>query len=270
MRPGHLLACARALCGASQASSLSLSFPHKSVLGHRPRKSDAPPQAERVKAMKILSGPLSMFGAKVEIAAREKAINFALVMVPFDPARGYDPKHPDVLRINPKRQVPVLIDGDLELFDSTQIFEYLEDLKPHPALWPAEPAARARARQLELCSDEVYFPHVIRLMGLEQTPDDQAARTARDGASQYYRDMERTLAGKEFLAGAYSFADIAFYMAQLFGARKGAPMTRETPQLLGWRDRMTARPAVRKVAGEMAAFLASIRYPVPDFLQGVR
>jgi glutathione S-transferase len=81
--------------------------------------------------MKILSGPLSMFGAKVEIAAREKAINFELVMVPFDPARGYEPKHTDVLRINPKRQVPVLIDGDLELFDSTQIFEYLEDLKPH-------------------------------------------------------------------------------------------------------------------------------------------
>jgi glutathione S-transferase len=108
-----------------------------------------------MKVMKILSGPLSMFGAKVEIAAREKAINFELVMVPFDPTRGYEPKHTDVLRINPKRQVPVLIDGDLELFDSTQIFEYLEDLKPHPALWPAEPAARARARQLELLSDEV-------------------------------------------------------------------------------------------------------------------
>jgi glutathione S-transferase len=78
------------------------------------------------------------------------------------------------------------------------------------------------------------------------------------------------LAGKEYLAGAYSFADIAFYMAQLFGARKGAPMTLETPQLLDWRDRMTSRPAVRKVAGEMTAFLDSIGYPVPDFLQGLR
>ena len=65
--------------------------------------------------MKLLSGPLSMFGAKVEIAAREKDIEFELVMVPFDPARGYEPKHPDVSRINPKRQVPVLIDGDHHL-----------------------------------------------------------------------------------------------------------------------------------------------------------
>ena len=63
--------------------------------------------------MKIISGPLSMFGAKVEMAAHEKGIDFELVMVPFSQRRGYDPKHPDVLRINPKRQVPVLIDGDL-------------------------------------------------------------------------------------------------------------------------------------------------------------
>jgi glutathione S-transferase len=216
--------------------------------------------------MKILSGPLSMFGAKVEIAAREKGIPFELVMVPFDPARGYEPKHPDVLRINPKRQVPVLIDGDLELFDSTQIFEYLEDLKPHPALWPAQAAPRARARRLEHCSDEVYFPHIIRLMMLEEAPDDAAAAAARNAAAVYCREMEQSLGDQEYLAGSYSFADIAFYMAQLFGARKGAPMTDETPRLLAWRARMTSRPAVRKVAGAMADYLVSIGRPVPDFL----
>jgi len=216
--------------------------------------------------MKIFSGPLSMFGAKVEIAAHEKGIDFELVMVPFDWARGYDPKHPDVVRINPKRQVPVLIDGELELFDSTQIFEYLEDLKPLPALWPTQRSERALARKLEHCSDEVYFPHIIRLMGLEETPDDPAAKAARDAAATYYRQMEQVLAGREFLAGTYSFADIAFYMAQLFGARKGAPMTGETPNLLAWRDRMTTRPAVRKVAGAMARYLASIDRPVPSFL----
>jgi glutathione S-transferase len=216
--------------------------------------------------MKIFSGPLSMFGAKVEIAAREKNIDFELVMVPFDPALGYEPKHPDVVRINPKRQVPVLIDEGLELFDSTQIFEYLEDLKPSPALWPREPVARAHARLLELRSDEVYFPHIIRLMALEETPNDPAAKTARDAAAQYYRDMEKLLSAREFLGGTYSFADIAFYMAQFFGARKGAPMTKETPNLLAWRDRMTLRPAVRKVVGAMAGYLVSIGRPVPDFV----
>ncbi len=91
-------------------------------------------------------------------------------MVPFEMKVLYEPKHPEVVRINPKRQVPVLIDGDLELFDSTQIFEYLETLKRDPALWPAEPRARARARLLEHKSDEVYFPHIVRLMTDPKAP----------------------------------------------------------------------------------------------------
>lgn len=219
--------------------------------------------------MKIYSGPLSMFGAKVEIAALEKSIPFELVMVPYDPKRGYNPRHPDVLRINPKRQVPVLIDGDLELFDSTQIFEYLEDLKPTPPLWPGDAKARARARQLEHRSDEIYFPYIIQLMGLEHKPDDPLAVAARNGAGRYYQAMEEAIGAHDYLAGDYSFADIAFYMAQLFGHRKGAPMTGETPKLLAWRARMTARPAVAQVAGAMAAYLVSIGRPVPEFLAGI-
>ena len=125
--------------------------------------------------MKLYSGPLSMFGAKAEIAAHEKALEVELVMVPFEMATLYQPKHPEVLRINPKRQVPVLVDGDLDLFDSTQIFEYFETIAPQPALWPAEPKARARARLLEHKADEVYFPPIVRLMGLQATPDDPAA-----------------------------------------------------------------------------------------------
>ena len=47
--------------------------------------------------MKIITGPLSMFGAKVEIVAHEKGIAFERVPVPFSQQRGYDPKHPDFL-----------------------------------------------------------------------------------------------------------------------------------------------------------------------------
>ncbi len=220
--------------------------------------------------MKLYSGPLSMFGAKAEIAAREKRLDVELIMVPFEMKRLYEPKHPEVLRINPKRQVPVLIDdgpgGDLEIFDSTQIFEYFETVKPEPALWPAEPKARARARLLEHKSDEVYFPHIIRLMGLQGTPDDPAAIVARDGAARFYDEMEHILGEQEWLAGSYSYADIAFYMAQLFGARMGAPMTDAHPKLHAWRDRMSARPAVGQVAGAMGRYLLSQGRTLPPFL----
>jgi len=213
--------------------------------------------------MKLYSGPLSMFGAKAEIAAREKELDFELVMVPFEMKTLYEPKHPEVLRINPKRQVPVLIDGDLELFDSTQIFEYLEMLKPEPALWPADLKARARARLLEHKSDEVYFPHIVRLMS------DPKAPGAHETAARFYDEMERTLGDRQWLAGTYSYADIAFYMAQLFGARMGAPMTDAHPRLQEWRERMGARPPVREVAGTMGRYLLSIGRKLPEFLAKV-
>lgn len=215
----------------------------------------------------LYSGPLSMFGAKAQIAALEKGAAFKLVMVPFDFDRLYTPKHPEVLRIHPRQQVPVLVHGALEIFDSTQIFEYLEDLYPDPPLWPRDREARARARLLELQADEVYFPHVVRLMGLQDDLGSDQAQAAISACMAYYRQMEELLSGREWLAGTFGYADIAFYMAALFGERQGAPVTAGTPRLLAWRDRMTARPAVRQVAGAMGDWLASVGRPVPAFLR---
>ena len=216
--------------------------------------------------MILYSGPLSMFGAKVQIAMLEKGIDFELVMVPYDRSSGYQPRHPEVLRVNPKQQVPVLIDGDVEIFDSTQIFEYLEDMHPARPLWPRVSAARAIARQLEMKSDEVYFPHIIRLMGLQDRHDDPAAIAAREAASRYYLEMEARLADRQWLAGDYTFADIAFYMAALFGERMGAVVGQGTPKLLAWRERMTSRPAVLPVVSAMAGYLSSQGRPVPAWL----
>jgi glutathione S-transferase len=106
-------------------------------------------------------------------------------------------------------------------------------------------------------------------MGLQAAPDDPAAIAARHGASRYYREMEALLADREFLATTYSYADIAFYMAQLFGARMTAAMDESTPRLLEWRDRMTARAAVAQVVGPMAEYIVSLGRPLPDFLSAL-
>lgn len=225
--------------------------------------------------IQLYSGPLSMFGAKAQIAALEKQIDTVLIMVPFEMKALYEPKHPDVLRINPKRQVPVLRHrgpwGDLEIFDSTQIFEYFEDLAPEPPLWPASPAERARARLLELKSDEVYFPHVIRLMSLQDKIDDPAAVAARAGARAFYAELEQLLDdGRPWLAGdGFTYADIAFYMAQIFGDRMGARIPAEHVRLLAWRGRMGERDSVRQVAGAMARYLIGENRRVPDFMQAL-
>lgn len=225
--------------------------------------------------IRLYSGPLSMFGAKAQIALLEKGLEADVVMVPFEMKALYEPKHPEVLRINPKRQVPVLVHGEVEIFDSTQIFEYLEDLCPAPPLWPRDIAGRARARLLELQSDEVYFPHIIRLMGLQDTPDDPAAIAAREGAAQFYARMDALLGDDRpwlasGLAGAaFSYADIAFYMAQLFGERMGAPIPAEAARLIAWRTRMGERASVRQVAGAMGRWLLGIGRPLPAFLRAL-
>ena len=116
-------------------------------------------------------------------------------------------------------------------------------------------------------SDEVFFPHVIRLMGLQHDMQCAAAVAACSACARFFDEMERALVERDFLAGTYSFADIAFYMAYVFADRKGAVMTDATPRLVAWRGRVGARAAVRKVVGPMMDFLASQGRPVPVFLQ---
>src|SRR6266478_4020831 len=126
--------------------------------------------------MKLYSAPLSLFARKVEIALYEKSLPFEREMVAFTQATGYSPKHPDVLAANPKGQVPVLVDGDLTLFDSTLIFEYLEDAYPAPPLYPAGAKPRARCRLLELTADEILLPSLRLLMHRSEPPHPDAQR----------------------------------------------------------------------------------------------
>ena len=217
--------------------------------------------------IRLFSAPLSMFAMKAQIAALEKGLAVEIVVVPFTDDHRYLPKHPDVVRINPKHQVPVLVHHDLEIFDSTQILEYLEDLAPTPPLWPRDVRERARARLLEHKSDEVFFPQIIRLMSIQDALEGEPAMSARRAALAYYAQMDCLLSGRAWLAGEYSFADIAFFMAQVFAERLGAPMTDQSPRLLAWRDRMIARPAVMQVMGPLKTYLADHERPVPAFLE---
>lgn len=52
----------------------------------------------------------------------------------------------ELLRHSPAGKVPILVDGETVVWDSLAILEYLAER--HPALWPAERGARARARSL--------------------------------------------------------------------------------------------------------------------------
>lgn len=217
--------------------------------------------------IRLFTGPLSMFGMKVEIALREKGLEFDRVSVPFDFSKGYAPKHPEVVSLNPKHQVPVLVEDDLALFDSTQIFEYLEERTPLPPLWPRDRRARAEARLLELQSDEIYFPHIVKLMGLQKQLGSPVAAEAIRCAEEFTARMDKRLGSKEFFFEAFSYVDIAFYMALLFGERLGAPLSSSHSNISRWRSRVSSRPTVQASLAPMIAFLKANRGSVPEYIK---
>lgn len=221
--------------------------------------------------MRLLSGPLSLFGSKAEIALREKALAFTLERVPFSLALRYSPKHPDVVASNPKAQIPVLFDGATTVWDSTQIFEYLEHRYPMPPLWPSDPAARAIARQAEHHSDEVLFPLIARLMSRETGADARAATVVTLGS--HWEALDRTLEQAPHIAGPFSYADIAVYLTLMFATLLGGGASDNLPALTGWRDRIAARPAVDRVCSDIVDYVAKRRVPnaaaIRPFAKGV-
>ncbi|MFC3077267.1 glutathione S-transferase family protein [Phenylobacterium terrae] len=214
--------------------------------------------------MKLYTGPVSMFGAKVLIAAAEKGIRLDVEMVPYQPRTFTYVGHPEVDRINPKRQVPVLIDQGLEIFDSTVICEYFEDLFPEPPLWPAEPRSRAAARLAELRADEIWFPKLRQLGQFVRDPTSTEAVEARALAMDAYREMDAALGDRTWMAGVFSYADIAAYTAFLTAAFFGL-RPEGLPRLSAWRDRMEARPSARAARDGILSYLAeqNIRLPEP-------
>jgi glutathione S-transferase len=78
------------------------------------------------------------------IAMRVAGIAFAETVISLD-----DPEFkPTLLKVSPAGRVPALEDGDVQVWESLAILEYLAEKFPAAALWPADPKARAHARAI--------------------------------------------------------------------------------------------------------------------------
>src|SRR6202047_418775 len=93
-----------------------------------------------IKLYDFLSCP---YGQKVRIVLAEKALTYDLVNVDLT---QHENRKPDFLRLNPFGRVPVLVDDDTTIYDSTIINEYLDDEYPEPPVLPAIGSRALRAR----------------------------------------------------------------------------------------------------------------------------
>jgi hypothetical protein len=78
-----------------------------------------------VTPIKPYAGPLSLYSRKVEIALEEKGLSFEGVTLPFRNRPASRQNIAMCSGLNPKGQVPVMIDNDLALYDSSLILDYL-------------------------------------------------------------------------------------------------------------------------------------------------
>ncbi|HVO22578.1 MAG TPA: glutathione S-transferase family protein, partial [Candidatus Margulisiibacteriota bacterium] len=97
--------------------------------------------------VKIIGSYLSPYVRKVLVVLHLKGITYEIdPIIPFMGDERFS-------KLSPLRRIPVLIDDQVTLADSTVICEYLEDRYPSPPLYPRGAVARARARWFEEFAD---------------------------------------------------------------------------------------------------------------------
>ncbi len=195
--------------------------------------------------IKLYHSPASTNSRKVRIALIEKGLEFE--RVPIDLGKK-EQKTPEYLKIHPFGQVPALDDEGFVVYDSTVINEYLEDEYPYPPLMPKDSDGRARARLMEDFRDNhfnIAFIRIFREMRgkPENERDPKAIDAAKAEIANYFERLDRELQGKEYLAGEFSLADIAF-MANLDLIEKfDIQIDPKNKNVLAWIARLKARPS---------------------------
>ena len=111
----------------------------------------------------------SAFCLKVRMAMQAKGLSFREVEV--TPGIG----QVSLFRLSGQRQVPVLVDGDDVVSDSSAICRYLEEMRPEPALIPADPKQRAQMQLIEDWADTTLAA-AVRSALLQAAADDAQLR----------------------------------------------------------------------------------------------
>lgn len=209
--------------------------------------------------LKLYDHPLSPYAQKVRIALREKGQPFELVLpngVGAGDAVG------DFVQGNPRAEVPMLVDGDLRIFDSTIILEYIEDRWPAPPLLPATAAERARVRMIEEVMDTHYEAVNWGMGELNwfRRADGALAETLRTRAAEqtqgFFAWLERELGERPWFNGeAFGWGDLCVAPMVASSAAMGHRPV-EGGRLAAWLKRAGERPSVAETLAEARSFSA--------------
>jgi glutathione S-transferase len=195
--------------------------------------------------IKLYTFPPSTNSRKVRIALLEKGLEFERVNVDLSKR---EQKNPEYLKIHPFGQIPALDDEGFVIYDSTVINEYLEDEYPYPPLMPSDSEGRARARLMEDFRDTHFNPYFVHIIQETRKPegerDEQRIQNAKAEITKGLDRIESELQDREYLAGPFSLADVAFMSNLELLDRFSIPVdANKYKRTVAWIDRLKARPS---------------------------
>jgi glutathione S-transferase len=173
----------------------------------------------------------------------------------LDIARG-DNKAAAYLAVNPMGKIPALVDGDLRLWESNAINWYAAERNPQAHLLPRSIPGRAvvqkwlffQAAHVTPACVPVFRATNQRVQEFWKTKGDpQSADAGRKELARYLPVLEAGLAAGDWLAGAFSLADIA-YLPHLVLIEQGGFDFGPYPRVRDWISRMRSRPAWKKAS----------------------
>ncbi|MGH7779057.1 MAG: glutathione S-transferase family protein [Candidatus Binataceae bacterium] len=155
----------------------------------------------------------STHAAKSKVILEEKSLAYRIENLP--PGNLWK-KPPEMLAKHPLGKVPYLEDGELVIFDSTVINEYLEERYPSPRLMPTDPIARMRVRETENFADEALLIGSLPLIWMpywsdpakrnaEQMEKGRELLCSRD--LPYFEKLLQNSGAGGFIRGEFSLAD---------------------------------------------------------------
>lgn len=155
-------------------------------------------------ALDFYHGHGSPFSWRVWLALEAKAVMYDLKILSF---QDKDTEKPEFVAINPRHQVPTIVDNGYALWESVVILEFLDErFTSGIKLYPGDTANRARIRRLvaeaeNYVYDEAISPIVDELFWAgDKGPDTERVAKAREKLGKELEYFAKQLRGK-FLAG---------------------------------------------------------------------
>ena len=205
--------------------------------------------------------PVSSYAQKIRIALREKHLPFNFA-TPAGLGSGKDA--PALRAANPRMEVPALEDGDLKLFDSSVILQYLEEAYPETPLLPPlgtkdAAAVRAKARMIEEVCDSVYeaanwgVGEVRWMSRAEGQAADALVGEARRQIQVILNWLAEQLGTRDYFNGdTFGYADVCAAPVLNRSVFNGMGPAEGSPLQL-WHVRIQKRESVQSTFAEMAA-----------------